>query len=223
MADTGQKVSFLVGCTFSFLARIRQLFFGTLPLRDVAQHGAETAGVWKLTHCHEEGDKPSLSFSTNHFPAVVQDAENTIFGQPVQIIHRCTLALDRKQHREEFAFGVSPVIAEKGGGRMIHRANATFGINQHNAICCRVENNLKFFDLSFKCLLFSMVFTGYFGFCWNLNFVGCRCNGHKAQHERTTVAPANGVEMCIYWLFAAVCTAQHHTLRVATFITVTVK
>ncbi|MCY1382893.1 hypothetical protein D9M69_709620 [compost metagenome] len=77
----------------------------------------------------------------------------------MQIIHRCTLALDCKQHREEFAFGVAPVIAEKSGGRMIHRANATFRINQYNAICRRVENNLKFFDLCFKRLLFDMFFA----------------------------------------------------------------
>ena len=97
MALSGVRISWLtlarksVFCALArsaARARRDQFLLGVLPLRDVAQHGAEFAAVAEPADGHEQRDEAALRHPADHLAAIVEHAGDAVLGKPVEIVER---------------------------------------------------------------------------------------------------------------------------------------
>ena len=118
MALSGVRISWLILARKSDFAddafsawrlAFGQFLLGLLPLRDVAEHGAELVGaVADPAHGHEQRDQAALAHAADHLAAVVEHARDAVVREPVEIVERGALALRREQVDEGVARELAP-------------------------------------------------------------------------------------------------------------------
>ena len=94
VADARQEIRFLVRRGLGGAARGEQLGLGALPVRDVAQHGAEATALvaGDAAHGHEERDRADAG-ARLHLAAFVQEARDAAVLQAGEIVARRLSAL----------------------------------------------------------------------------------------------------------------------------------
>ena len=153
MAFSGVRISWLTlarksdfaeeALSASRLALVR-FFFRPLPLRDVAEHGAELVGaVGDAPDRHEQRDEPALADAADHLAAVVEHARDTGAGEPGEIIVGRAVAFRREQVDEAVAGQFAGFVAEQRLGAAVRGEDDAVAVDHDDAVGRGVEHRFE--------------------------------------------------------------------------------
>jgi hypothetical protein len=149
VADLRQEIGLLRVRGFRRPPRRHKFFLRVLPMRDVAENGAELVRPSEAPHRHEQRDEPSLRHPADHFASVIEDAGYTVGGKAVEIVERRLSALLGEEICERLAQNVARLDPEKRLRAPVEIADPPASVDDDHTVGRRVENGLELAEPGF--------------------------------------------------------------------------